>query len=129
MPTAGLITMGRTGVIALSAVLVVLATGCFGTSASAVHTPGRIVTVGGPPPGAQQPVPGAEVRLVGTDQSTSVRADDNGWFSVDLPLGTYHVVVTGHAPRTDDRWDVTYPSDVTISPSRAKPLLLVFSIK
>jgi hypothetical protein len=106
-----------------------LAPGCFGSPSSAVHATGTIVTVGGPPPGAQQPVPGAEFRLVGSKQSANVRADGNGRFSVDLAPGTYHVVVTGHAPRTDDHWDGTHPPDVTISPSPAKPLLLVFSIK
>jgi uncharacterized surface anchored protein len=110
-----------------------MAAGCLGSSNdtnSAVHADGKIVMVGGPPPGTPRPVSGAEFRLVGHEGSESVRADRDGRFSVDLPPGTYRVVVTGHAPRTDRNWDVTNPSAVTISSSEtAKPLLLVFSIK
>jgi hypothetical protein len=116
----------------ISAIVALLATGCFGSShdaGSPVHTTGRIVTVGGPPPGSPEPISGAKFRLVGSNQSVNVRADDDGRFAVDLAPGRYRVIVTGHAPQADGGWLPTTPSAVAVTSATMKPLRLVVSIK
>jgi hypothetical protein len=117
---------------AISVVVALLATGCFGSShgaGSRVHTTGRILTVGGPAPGSPEPISGARFRLVGSHESVNVRADGDGRFAVDLAPGRYRVLITGHAPRADGGWLATTPSAVTVTSGTLQQPRLVVSIK
>jgi hypothetical protein len=65
----------------------------------------------------------------GSHATATVRAGSDGRFAVDLAPGTYRVVVTGHAPRSDGRWLPTTPSEVTVGPDVAGSIRIVVSIK
>ena len=89
---------------------------------------GRIVTVGGTWPGSPKPIPGAEFRFVGSNQSVSIRADSDGRFAVDLAPGRYRVIIAGHVPQVNGQWIPTKPSAVTVTSEPAKPLRLVVAL-
>jgi hypothetical protein len=61
---------------------------------------GRLVRVGGPPPGLPAPLPGRVRAVSSAGDEVTVVVGRDGWFKLRLTPGTYNV--TGHSPQIQD---------------------------
>ena len=82
---------------ACAVVLAVLLAGCAGHEPVTGQVTGRLLSRGGQPPG-QRPMPGTVAFTAAGQPRVTVRVQNSGIFSVQLPPGRYHV--SGPCPQS-----------------------------
>jgi hypothetical protein len=82
---------------ACAVVLAVLLAGCAGHEPVTGQVTGRLLSRGGQPPG-QRPMPGTVAFTAAGQPQVTVRVQNSGIFSVQLPPGRYHV--SGPCPQS-----------------------------